>query len=76
MKFTGNIEEAILNWEKTLEVDPTYALSAFNLAVVLLEMGEKTRSLEYAEKYLSIKGSTLTLAERDEIEIIIEECKK
>ncbi len=76
LKLIGNKEEAILNWEKTLEVDPTYALSAFNLAVVLLEMGEKTRSLEYATKYLSIKGSTLTLAERDEIERIIEECKK
>ncbi|MFC2168088.1 sulfatase-like hydrolase/transferase [Acidobacteriota bacterium] len=76
LEMAGNIDEAILNWEKALEVDPNYALSAYNLAVVLLEKGEKNRSLEYAQKYLSIRGNTLTRAERNEIEKIIEECKR
>jgi len=76
LKLAGNNDEAILNWEKALEIDPNYALSAYNLALVYLEKGEKTRALEYCQRYLSIKGNTLTPAEREEIEIIIEECKK
>lgn len=76
LEMAGNKDEAILNWEKALEVDPSYALSAYNLALVYLEKGDKTRALEYCQKYLTIRGNSLSNAELKEIEQIIEECKK
>jgi len=76
LRLAGDRNEAIVNWEKALEIDPNYALSAYNLAVVYLEKSEKTRALEYCRRYLTIKGNTLTSAEQEEIKRIIEECKK
>ncbi len=76
LKLQGKRDEALLNWEKALEIDPNYALSAYNLAVLYLEKADKARALEYCQRYLSIKGNTLTSAEREDIELIIEECKK
>jgi arylsulfatase A-like enzyme/Flp pilus assembly protein TadD len=76
LKLQGKRDEALLNWEKALEIDPNYALSAYNLAVVYLEKENKARALEYCQRYLSIKGKTLTRAEREDIERLIEDCKK
>jgi arylsulfatase A-like enzyme/Flp pilus assembly protein TadD len=76
LKLQGKRDEAILNWEKALEIDPNYALSAYNLAVIYLEKANKSRALEYCQRYLSIKGKTLTSAERKDIERLIENCKK
>jgi superkiller protein 3 len=76
LKLQGKRNEALLNWEKALEIDPNYALSAYNLAVVYLEKENKARALEYCQRYLSIKGKTLTRAEREDIERLIEDCKK
>ena len=74
--MAGNTEEAVLNWEKSLKIDPNYALSAYNLALVYLEKGDKSRALEYCQTYLTIKGNTLSITEREDIERIIKECKK
>ncbi len=76
LKLQGKRDEALLNWEKALEIDPNYALSAYNLAVVYLEKENKSRALEYCQRYLSIKGKTLTRAEREDIEQLIKDCKK
>lgn len=76
LRLAGNEAEAILNWEMALKIDPNYALSAYNLALVYLEMVDKTRALEYCQMYLTIKGNTLSNAEREDIEKIIKECKK
>ena len=76
LKTAGNRDEAILNWETALTLDPNYALSAYNLALAYLEKADKTRALEYCQKYLTIRGNTLTRAEKEEIDKIIEECKK
>lgn len=76
LRLAGNEDEAILNWEMALKIDPNYALSAYNLALVYLEMVDKTRALEYCQMYLTIKGNTLSNAEREDIEKIIKECKK
>ena len=76
LKLQGKRDEAILNWEKALELDPSYALSAFNLAATYLEKANKTKALEYSQLYLTIRGNSLTDAERKEIEEIIEKAKK
>jgi len=76
LKLQGKRDDAILNWEKALEINPSYALPAYNLAVAYLEKKNKSRALEYCQQYLYIKGRTLTRAERDDIERLIEECKK
>ena len=76
LRLAGDRDEAIVNWEKALEIDPNYTLSAYNLAIVYLENSDKTRALEYCQMYLTIKGNTLSRQEREDIERIIKECKK
>ena len=76
LRLAGNRDEAIKNWEKALEIDPSYALSAYNLALAYFEKSDKAHALEFCQKYLSIKGNTISSAEREEIERIIKECKK
>ncbi len=72
----GKKAEAIANWEKAVELDPKYDYPVYNLALAYLDRGDKTRALEYCQKYLTLKGSNLTAEERQEIESLIQRCKK
>jgi arylsulfatase A-like enzyme/Flp pilus assembly protein TadD len=75
MKLLGNVDEAVANWKKTLELDPLYAISAYNLAYALLEKGDKKQALKYALKYLALRGNTLSEQEKKEMDALIRRCK-
>lgn len=75
MRLLGNTEEAISNWTKALELDPLYAISVYNLAFAYLEKGDKKQALNYGLMFLSIKGSTISPQEKEEIEALIQRCK-
>jgi len=72
----GRRDEAIANWEKALTLDPKFDYPAFNLALAFLEKGDKVRALEYCQKYMAIKGNTITPQEKQEIDSLIQRCKK
>jgi arylsulfatase A-like enzyme/Flp pilus assembly protein TadD len=72
----GKRDEAIANWEKALELDPNYDYPVYNLAFAYLDRGDKTRALEYGQRYLTLKGSAISAKERQEIESLILRCKK
>jgi arylsulfatase A-like enzyme/Flp pilus assembly protein TadD len=75
-KISGQLDEAIAAWEKSLELNPDYDFPIYNLGVTHLQKGNKKRALEYFEKYLMLKSQNLSPEELRKIESFIQECKK
>ncbi|MBE0713822.1 MAG: tetratricopeptide repeat protein [Candidatus Aminicenantes bacterium] len=75
LRILGQHDEAIKNWEKALELDPSFAFAAYNLAVTYLEKGDKAKALENCQKYLLIRGRSITPEERNEIDALIKKIK-
>jgi arylsulfatase A-like enzyme/Flp pilus assembly protein TadD len=75
LKILGRRDEAIGNWEKALALNPRFDYPAYNLAVSYLEKGDKATALDYCRRYLEIKGKTITLEERRDIQAIIDKCR-
>jgi arylsulfatase A-like enzyme/Flp pilus assembly protein TadD len=46
-KFNGQVENAISDWKKTIEINPDYIDAYFNLGISYIELGEKAKALEY-----------------------------
>jgi arylsulfatase A-like enzyme/tetratricopeptide (TPR) repeat protein len=75
-KVIGQIDKAVTCWEIAVELDPDYDFPIFNLGVIHLQKGNKSRALEYFERYLVLKNDTLPPDERREIEAYIRKCKE
>ena len=74
-KVIGQSDNAISMWEKTLELDPDYDFSIYNLGVAYFEKGNKAQALKYFEMYLLLKDRTLSHEERQKIVEYIRRCK-
>jgi tetratricopeptide (TPR) repeat protein len=75
-KAAGQLDTAMLTWEKSLELEPDYGFPLYNLGVAHLQKGNKTRALKYLERYLFLNYRNLPPDELREIEGLIEKCKK
>jgi Flp pilus assembly protein TadD len=75
LRMLGRNDEAIKNWEKAVELDPAFAFAAYNLAVAYLEKGDKAKALENCQKYLLIRGRSITAEELKEINALIQKIK-
>ena len=75
-ELLGKKDEAIASWEKAVGLDPNYDFAVYNLAFACLAKGDKDRALKYGRKYLDLRGAGLSAQERQEIEALIERCKK
>jgi Flp pilus assembly protein TadD len=75
-KLVGDTAKAVASWERAVALDPQYDLPVFNLAVALLETGDKTRALTFFQKYLTLKGDAISPEERREVESLIDQCRK
>ena len=71
----GQIDSAIPMWEKALELDPDYDFPIYNLGVAYFEKGNKAQALKYFERYLSLRGQTLSAEERKRVDEFIRKCK-
>lgn len=74
MRYKGRVDDAILNWERALEIEPQYEFTIYNLAVAYLDRGTNDKSLELLGRYLSVKGSSLSPTERAHIRSLIQKC--
>ncbi len=72
----GELNKAIAAWEKGLEVAGEDDFFILNLGLAYFESGNKKSALEHFEKYLRLKGPTLSPEERRKIEALIEKCKE
>lgn len=72
----GLIEEALLSWEKSLELEPKQPDTLYNLGRVYLRLGDKKKSLQYFESF--IKTASPQKYERDitEVKQVVERLRK
>ncbi len=75
-KLADQKEKAVEAWKKAIQADPADDFSHFNLGLTLYELGEKAQALPYFEKYLELRGSTLTSAEKEKVEELIRLCRE
>jgi arylsulfatase A-like enzyme/Tfp pilus assembly protein PilF len=75
-KVGGRPDAAIAVWKKALELNPSDAFVVVNLGRALLEKGSKDEALGYFERYIRLRGDTLSPEERREVESLIQKCKQ
>jgi tetratricopeptide (TPR) repeat protein len=75
-KVAGNVDAAISVWEKGLELNPKDDFIVVNLGYAYFEKGDKTQALKYFQRYLSLRGQTLSPQERQRVEDYIQKCKQ
>lgn len=75
-KLVGDTPKAIASWEKAVALDPAYDLPVYNLALALLETGDKTRALGLFRKYLVLKRDSITPEEQRDVQSLIDDCRK
>ncbi len=75
-KVAGNVDAAISVWEQGLALNPKDYFIVVNLAYAYFEKGDKTQALKYFERYLSLRGQTLSPKERQRVEDYIKKCKQ
>lgn len=51
----GQFQEAIIHFEKALQISPSYADPAYNMGVILASQGKFDQAVPYLEKALTIK---------------------
>ncbi len=74
-KVAGHLEAAISVWEQGLQLNPKDDFIVVNLGMTYFEKGDKAQALKYFERYLSLRGQTLSPEERKRVEEFIRKCK-
>jgi len=75
-RIAGRADAAISVWEKSLELNPEDAFVILRIGIAHLDMGNKTRALEHFEKYLALKGNSISAEERRQVEDYIQKCRQ
>lgn len=75
-KLAGQKEKAVDAWKKAIQADPADDFSHFNVGLTLFELGERAQALPYFEKYLELKGLTLSPEEKLKVEELIRLCRQ
>jgi arylsulfatase A-like enzyme/Tfp pilus assembly protein PilF len=75
-KVGGRTDAAIAVWKQGMELSPSDPFIVINLGRAYFETGNKAEALVYFERYLELKGQTLSAEERLEVESLIQKCKQ
>ncbi len=75
-KVGGRTDAALAVWKQGLELNPSDAVIVMNLGRAYFEKGDKAEALVYFERYLELKGQTLSAEERLDVESLIQKCKQ
>jgi len=74
-KVAGQLDAAISVWEQGLKLNAKDDFIVVNLGMAYFEKGDKAHALKYFEKYLSLRGQTLSPEESKRIAEFIRRCK-
>jgi arylsulfatase A-like enzyme/Flp pilus assembly protein TadD len=74
-RTAGRLEPAIAAWERAIALRPDDDFSTYNLGLLCLEKGDKARAKRLFSSVLELRGSSLTVTERDNLLALIERCK-
>jgi arylsulfatase A-like enzyme/Flp pilus assembly protein TadD len=72
-KFTRQIDKAIAEWQKTIEINPNYIDSYFNIGIAYLEKGDKAAALKYFLICRDKFGEKLPASEQQRLARLINE---
>ena len=73
---SGNPDGAIVSWEKAVEINPQLSFALYNLGLVLLQKGDKTKALDYFSRYKRLEYNRLPQAEKDKLDDLILRCQR
>ena len=76
LKFVGDLDGAIENWEKAVELKPDYGYALYNLGLTYLAKGLKSQALVYFMRYKTGFYDSLSVEEKNKLDRLIENCRK
>jgi arylsulfatase A-like enzyme/Flp pilus assembly protein TadD len=75
-KFTGNVELAIADWKRAIELNPDFIDPYFNIGIAFLEKGDKSSALKYLLLCREKFSSRLPVGERQRLDRLIQEAQR
>jgi arylsulfatase A-like enzyme/Flp pilus assembly protein TadD len=72
----GDKAGAIAAWERSVKLQPSYDFALYNLALAYLDTGDKVRALDSCRRYLAARGNRITAQEKQDVDALMEKCKK
>jgi arylsulfatase A-like enzyme/Flp pilus assembly protein TadD len=74
--IVGKIDEAISLWEKSVDLNPAYGFSLYNLGMAYFKKSNKAKALDYLNRYLELERESLSIEEREKIIALIQKCRQ
>jgi arylsulfatase A-like enzyme/Flp pilus assembly protein TadD len=72
----GDLDSAIRSWEKALDISPSHAMVAYNLARAYFTKGNTQKALALLQDYLKDYSRLLSPTLKEYFEELIQKCKK
>ncbi len=76
LKFSGDLDGAIENWQKALELRPDFDYPLYNLGLTYLAKGERSQALIFLTRYKAKFYDTLSPEEKNKLDTLIENCRR
>lgn len=70
-KFKNQVEKAIADWKKSIEINPQYIDAYFNIGISYLQIGEKASALKYLLLCKERLAAVLPVKDRQQLDRLI-----
>ncbi len=75
LKMAGDMDGAMANWKRAVELKADYGFALYNLGLAYLQRGEKTQALDYLQRYKVYCYAVLPPGERQQLDELIFKCR-
>lgn len=75
LKMAGDLDGAMANWKRAVELKPDYGFALYNLGLVCLQRGENAQALDYLQRYKIRYYAVLPRRERQQLDELISRCR-
>ena len=76
LKMRGDAAGAVGAWERALELKPDFAYPLYNLGLIQLAEGNRSKALEYFLRYKEKHYGSLAAGEKARLDSLIEDCRE
>jgi arylsulfatase A-like enzyme/Flp pilus assembly protein TadD len=76
LKMRGDAAGAVGAWERALELKPDFAYPLYNLGLIRMAEGNRSKALEYLLRYKEKHYGSLAADEKARLDSLIEDCRK
>jgi tetratricopeptide (TPR) repeat protein len=74
-KYSGQLDAAISDWKKTIEINPNYINAYFNIGITYLEKSDRASALQYFQACQERFAVKLLPSERQRLQRLINQAK-